>query len=73
LVFPEGIPYQRNKGFGTTKLGVIFNLNQEFLSQKTGKELLVVDFVRFSWNQIIQELKAWQSLQIALATPKIEK
>ena len=30
LVFPEGIPYTREKGFGTAKLGVIYELNQHF-------------------------------------------
>ena len=29
LIFPEGIPYTRNKGFGTAKLSVIFELNQQ--------------------------------------------
>ena len=29
LLFPEGIPYTRNKGFGTAKLSVIFELNQQ--------------------------------------------
>jgi len=38
LVFPEGIPYQRNKGFGTTKLGLIFKLNQQFKKRKMPKK-----------------------------------
>ena len=29
LVFPEGIPYKRDVGFGTTKLGLIFELNRQ--------------------------------------------
>ena len=29
LLFPDGIPYTRNKGFGTAKLSVIFELNQQ--------------------------------------------
>lgn len=29
LVFPEGIPYQRNKGFGTAKLGLIYEINRQ--------------------------------------------
>ena len=29
LVFPEGIPYRRDVGFGTAKLGLIFELNQQ--------------------------------------------
>ncbi len=43
LVFPEGIPYDKNKGFGTAKLGVIFNLNQQFLRVKSPQKSQVVD------------------------------
>ena len=43
MVFPEGIPYQRNKGFGTAKLGVIFNLNQQFSKGKSSQKSQVVD------------------------------
>lgn len=46
LVFPEGIPYQRNKGFGTAKLGLIFNLNQQFENRKFSKKSQVVDPAR---------------------------
>lgn len=42
LIFPEGIPYFKNSGFGTTKLGVIFNLNQSFLSDKIAQKSQVV-------------------------------
>ena len=34
LLFPDGIPYTRNKGFGTAKLSVIFELNQQFSGSK---------------------------------------
>ena len=30
LVLPQGIPYDRNSGFGTTTLGLIYELNQRF-------------------------------------------
>ena len=33
LVFPEGIPYTREKGFGTAKLGLVYELNQHFADQ----------------------------------------
>src|SRR3989344_3418347 len=33
LVFPEGIPYTRGKGFGTAKLGLVYELNQHFADQ----------------------------------------
>ena len=43
LVFPEGIPYQRGKGFGTAKLGLIFNLNRQLERTKSGKKSRMVD------------------------------
>ena len=59
LVFPEGIPYHQNTGFGTTRLGLIYNLNQQFGDKKSH----LVDCAGISWNHIITELKAWQKLQ----------
>jgi len=44
LVFPEGIPYDRAKGFGTAKLGLIFNLNRQYLGKKFTKKSQVVDY-----------------------------
>jgi len=35
LVFPEGIPYNGNAEFGIAILGMIFNLNQVFLRDKS--------------------------------------
>ena len=35
LVFPEGITYNREKGFGTAKLGYIYEQNRIFLSGKS--------------------------------------
>jgi len=35
LVFPQGIPYNRQKGFGTAKLGLIYTLNQKKLTKKS--------------------------------------
>ena len=35
LVFPEGIPYKRDTGFGTARLGLIFELNRESRGQKS--------------------------------------
>lgn len=64
LIFPEGIPYRRNEGFGTAKLGYIYELNQHFAGDKSQ----LVDFVRTSWNQIIQELRDWQALQGEIAS-----
>ena len=35
LVFPEGIPYTKNVGFGTAKLGLIFEINETSYAQKS--------------------------------------
>lgn len=35
LIFPEGIPYSREKGFGTAKLGLIYTMNLDFAMQKS--------------------------------------
>jgi DNA invertase Pin-like site-specific DNA recombinase len=58
LVFPEGIPYERDQGFGTTKLGFIYQLNLQF----SGVKSHVVSLRGFDWNQLIRELKAFQQL-----------
>lgn len=62
LIFPEGLSYQRNKGFGTAKLGLIFELNRQFDNKKS----LLVDYLGLHWNQFIQELRGWQQLQTAI-------
>ena len=64
LIFPEGIPYRRNEGFGTAKLGYIYELNQRFKDDKSR----LVDYARISWNYIIKELRAWQELQTEMVT-----
>lgn len=56
LVLPEGIPYQKNIGFGTAKLGYIFELIQSFSVPKSSS----VDLVGFSWNRFTEELKEWE-------------
>ena len=63
LVFPDGVPYERGKGFGTAKLGCIYELNQRFEGDKSR----LVDYARISWNCIMQELRAWQELQREVA------
>jgi hypothetical protein len=64
LIFPEGIPYERDKGFGTAKLGCIYELNRVFVGPKS----LLVAHLRASWNQIVQELRNWQELQNEIAS-----
>ena len=66
MVFPEGISYTRNEGFGTPSLGLIYELNRTFGTQKSP----LVDFTFTHWNQIITELRMWQELRqgFSLAT-----
>jgi hypothetical protein len=53
LVFPEGIPYVRNQGFGTARIGYIFELIQSFGGQKSPK----ADLGGISWNQFEEDLR----------------
>ena len=43
LLFPKGIPYKKGEGFGTSDLGVIFELNNIYIAQKSN----LVGRVRF--------------------------
>lgn len=62
MVFPEGISYRRKEGFRTTRLGVIYEINQDCDSDKSP----MVHRIRASWNQIIAELIQWQKLKETL-------
>jgi hypothetical protein len=62
LVLPEGIPYDRETGFGTAKLGLIYELNRRFERQKSP----VVDLGGISWNQLIRELINFPKAQTSL-------
>lgn len=57
LVFPEGIPYFRKQGFGTAKMGYIFESIRAFSGQKSFSVLPG----EISWNQIIEELEKWNT------------
>jgi len=59
LVFPEGISYIREKGFGNAKLGLIYELTSIYGSEKSG----LVGYALTHWNQIIIELNQWQDLK----------
>ena len=59
LVFPEGISYVRNKGFGTAKLGLIYELNRTFDGKKSG----LVDLTFTGLNRIIREMIGWQKVR----------
>lgn len=65
LLFPDGIPYNKEKGFGTPRLGSIFQLNQLFCDSKSD----AVPLVRTNWNTIVEELKKWDEIKQELAAP----
>jgi len=59
FIFPEGITYKRNKGFGTVKLGLIYEFNQTCGTDKS----LLVHHLLIHWNQILAELAQWLELK----------
>ncbi len=59
LVFPDRIPYDRDSGFGTAKLGSIYELNRRFVATNSKG----VDPWGFSWNQLLDELREFQKLK----------
>lgn len=61
LVFPDGISYDRELGFGTARLGLIF----ELFRASSDNNSHVVDSVRLGWNSICTELNNWRDLRIA--------
>jgi len=63
MVFPEGIPYKRNEGFGTARLGLIYELNRTFGNEKSP----IVDYALTGWNQIIAELREWEKIKQAFS------
>jgi len=58
LVFPQGIPYRRNKGFGTAPMGLLYTLSGHL--QKGN--FTSVDPSSLSWNQLAKELEEWRTL-----------
>ena len=59
LVFPDRIPYDRDSGFGTAKLGSIYELNRRFVATNSKG----VDLRGFHWNQLLEELREFQKLK----------
>lgn len=59
MVFPEGISYKRNEGFGTARLGLIYELNRACQDEKS----LAVLMKLTGWNRIREELKGWRDLR----------
>ena len=62
LVFPEGIRYTKGVGFGTAKLGLIFEISETFGNKKSD----LVDYILLNWNHLTRELQEWQSLGMAI-------
>ncbi len=59
MVFPEGISYSKKDGFRTTSLGLIYELNKTFGTQKSPN----VDIELIDWKKIVLELKQWKELK----------
>jgi hypothetical protein len=58
-VFPDGISYKRNEGFGNPNLGLIYEMNRTFVNQKSPN----VDCSLIDWKKIVLELKQWKELR----------
>ena len=52
FVFPTGIPYLRESGFGTTQMSLFY----EIFSAADGSESRLVNLVGTNWNQIEKHL-----------------
>ncbi len=65
LIFPEGVPYSRVEGFGTARLGLIFELCQ----QNSNDLPPLVDLMGVGWNQFVAEMKDWLALKTASSAP----
>jgi DNA invertase Pin-like site-specific DNA recombinase len=61
-VFPEGISYGRDHGYGTAKLGLIYELSRDSGDSKTH----LVPLVRANWNQLLDDLKLFAQASDAL-------
>jgi len=60
LVFPRGLPYSKKNGFGTTQLGLIYEVCEDFQKRKS----TLVDPALLSWNQIWLEIRGWERLRL---------
>jgi hypothetical protein len=58
LVFPDGLPYTREKGFGTAKLGLIY----ELLQDSKGDKSKLVHHTGFGWNRVMEHVIAWRAV-----------
>ncbi len=58
LIFPAGIPYGHEWGFGTAELGVFYTVLQRCTSSGSGE----VNRRGINWNQLTEELKEWSEV-----------
>ena len=58
-MLPEGISYDRENGFGTARLGLIYELNRRSEGQKSP----VVDLKGIDWNQLLRELREFKRVE----------
>jgi site-specific DNA recombinase len=59
LVFPFGIPYDRDHGFGTAELGLLLQLS----GPRGARESQLVHLVSVSWNQFVECLREFHALK----------
>jgi DNA invertase Pin-like site-specific DNA recombinase len=59
MVFPDGISYKKNIGFGNHRLGFIYELSRNFETQKSP----VVVLSLIDWKELVLHLKQWHELK----------
>ena len=59
LVFPDGLPYTREKGFGTAKLGLIYEMYQA----SKGDKSQLVHHTGFGWNRVMAYIIEWSTVR----------
>ena len=59
LVFPDGLPYTREQGFGTAKLGLIYEIYQA----SKGKKSALVHHAVSGWNRIMAYIMEWNTVK----------
>jgi len=69
LIFPEGIPYKKDSGFGTCNLSLLYAINSTTIPSKFS----LVDQVVSSWNQIVHDLNYISKFEISVGYGLITK
>ncbi len=58
LIFPEGIPYFKGKGFATTDLSLMLATQKTVRNRRSN----VVTYCIEHWNTLIQQIKHWSEI-----------